>query len=96
MRGATERAAADLEWLGDSDTGLSARKSVLRVEERHHDQVECERGEGEVVAAEAKERHADECCDRGGHDGCDRDGDKGVDAGVDVDEALVGVEPNGE
>ena len=58
--------------------------------------MECEGGEGEVVAAEAKERHADDCCDDGRHDGRDRDGEQGVDAGVDVDEALVGVEPNGE
>ena len=96
VRRAPDRVAADLERLGDSDTVLSARKTVLRVEERHHDQVECERGESEVVAAEAKERHADDCCDHGRHNGCDRDGHQRVDAGVDVDEALVGVEPNRE
>ena len=96
VRRAADRMAADLERLRDGDAVLPARESVLRVEERHHDQVEGERGEGEVVAAEAKERHADDCCDHGRHDGCDRDGEQGVDAGVDVDEALVGVEPDGE
>ena len=93
---AADRMAADLERLRDRDAVLSARESVLGVEERHHDQVERERGEREVVAAEPKERYADDCRDDGRHDRCDGDGDKRVDAGVEVDEALVGVETDGE
>ena len=87
---------ADLERLCDRDAVLSARESVLGVEERQHDQVERERGEREVVAAEPKERYADDCRDDGRHDRCDGDGDQRVDAGVEVDEALVGIETDRE
>ena len=88
--------AADLERLCDRDAVLSARESVLGVEERQHDQVESEGGEREVVAAEPKERYADDCRDDGRHDRCDGDGDQRVDAGVEVDEALVGIETDRE
>jgi hypothetical protein len=58
--------------------------------------VKCERREGEIVPAEAKQRNADDRGDRRRHDGGDDDRQQGVDAGVGIEEPVVGVEPNGQ
>ncbi len=68
--------------------------AVLRVQERPGDQGERERGEREVVAAQAHQRDADHHRDPRGDERCDRDREQGIDACLRVDEPRVGVEPH--
>ncbi len=56
--------AGDDEPLRDGDAVLPAGEAVLRVQERPGDQGESERGESEVVAAQAHQRDADHHRDR--------------------------------
>ena len=53
---------------------------------------ERERREREVVAVEAKERHADHRGEHRRHDGRREHGEHRRDAGVGIDEARVGVD----
>ena len=86
--------ACDDEPLRDSDAVLPAGEAVLRVQERPGDQGERERGEREVVAAQAHQRDADHHRDPRGDEWCDRDGEQGIDACLRVDEPRVRVEPH--
>ena len=50
----------DLERLRDRDAVLAAAEAVLRIEQAEGDQVQRERREREVVAAQPQQRHADQ------------------------------------
>ena len=75
----------DLETLRDRDAVLSTREAVLRIQERPCNEGKGERREGEVVPAQAHQRHADHERDRRAHERRGGHGEEGVDPGLGVD-----------
>jgi hypothetical protein len=89
--------AGDVERRDADEAGiLAAGEVVLGEESGEEDEVEGERGEGQVVAAQAEQGHADDRGDHAREHGRGGEREQRVPAGLWVEQPLVRVDPDRE